>query len=66
MDERRPCWECLHFEFRGGGAESVCRHPAYKVPTRWVIAIQRGQPCGADNAPLWEPRPAPVPARTRP
>ncbi|AUB85157.1 hypothetical protein [Candidatus Thiodictyon syntrophicum] len=58
MTERRAYWECWHFEFRDSGTRSVCRHPAYKVPTPWVLAILRGEPCGGDNAPLWAARPA--------
>ncbi len=60
----RACYACRHYVPRGAGAD--CTHPVYRVPTPWLQAIARGQPCGADNAPLWEPRPAPAPARTRP
>lgn len=52
----RSCWWCAHFQERHG-TDAVCAHPAYRVPTPWKEAIQAGQPCGGENAPLWKARP---------
>lgn len=53
----RACCACRWFRhdarFKSGAS---CSHPAYRVPTDWGEAIQRGQPCGGDNAPLWDGR----------
>lgn len=53
---QRACYACVHYQIRG--TDAYCCHPRYRVPTRWLTAIERGQPCGEDNAPLWEARPA--------
>ena len=37
-------------------SRAACTHPAYRIPTDWRAAIERGQPCGGDTAPLWEAR----------
>lgn len=48
----RACWRCRHYRLRERRA--WCVHPAYRVATPWLEAIERGQPCGGDHAPLFE------------
>lgn len=50
----RACAACRHYRIQRNRA--YCIHPAYRLPVKWEDAIAPGQPCGADNAPLWEPR----------
>ncbi|WP_295451938.1 hypothetical protein [uncultured Thiodictyon sp.] len=50
----RGCYTCKHYRIQH--QEPWCIHPVNKLPVAWKTAISAGQPCGADNAPLYEAR----------